>query len=590
MPVPMSLLLRIPGAVEKGAIKSLSILKRAIGTTTCTPSWTLPPSFSQQSQERQRCSINSITTTRGRYGHGNCTSRGIHSYRLMQSKQQQLFISITTSSINANAAVVMNQNQNHHRNYVHRLSTTSTSTSTSTSTTTNGQEETNGSNDNNSPTIQMPDKDTELKLADLQATITEEYKRGDFTRALTSSQDLLKQTQQHFGYNIDHPATASAMNNVGLMQKLLGNFTEARQHYVAAMRIYASVCGRDHASYAMTLHNLGNLNKTQVHFDASLKATERLSLVEAAMDYLEEAYAIRIAELGAEHPHTVATRSAIGSTLAAQVLYQHKLVEDTTTNTNSVNSNSSSNTSTSTSTRKQYVALNPQGITQQQWRAAEEHLRASLKTAIDNPRGKQIQNNQSRKSSSNKKGKKKGKKQYVKQAQHSDSGSGSASSNIIITTLSAAAAAQNLAVFLKSLAMTIDEDSPHRKQHMYEAKDLYEKVQQVRTQLLPNDHPDLYATKYSLAELLDVFATTSSSGGGDDNDNDGNNEEQERQRHQEAANALRQEIIDTYDPPDLQEEKEDSTDLEQVAAAAAAAAPAAVEVIVEKTEASKSST
>ena len=64
------------------------------------------------------------------------------------------------------------------------------------------------------------------------------------------------------------------------------------------MRIYASIVGRDHASYAMTLHNLGNLNKTQVHFDTSLKATERLSLVEIALDYLQEAYAIRIAELG----------------------------------------------------------------------------------------------------------------------------------------------------------------------------------------------------------------------------------------------------------------------------------------------------
>ena len=191
---------------------------------------------------------------------------------------------------------------NHHLDFIHRLSSTTIDANY------NGddrkKQEEKKSN-KNSP--QMPDKDTELRLADLQATINETYKRGDFRRALTSSQDLLKQTQQHFGYNIDHPATASAMNNVGLMQKLLGNFTEGRQHYVAAMRIYASVCGRDHASYAMTLHNLGNLNKTQVHFDTSLKATERLSLVEAAMNYLEEAYAIRIAELGKtdEKPYCV---------------------------------------------------------------------------------------------------------------------------------------------------------------------------------------------------------------------------------------------------------------------------------------------
>jgi hypothetical protein len=54
---------------------------------------------------------------------------------------------------------------------------------------------------------------------------------------------------------------------------------------------------------------------------------------------------------------------------------------------------------------------------------------------------------------------------------------------------------------------------------------LYNQVQKVRSQLLPPQHPDLYATKYSLAELLGAI--------GDE----------------EAANQLRQEIIDTYDPP-----------------------------------------
>lgn len=360
-----------------------------------------------------------------------------------------------------------------------------------------------GPNRENKPTRntppQMPDKDTELRLADLQATITEAYKQGDFKGALTKSKDFLKETQQHFGYNVDHPATASAMNNVGLMHKLLGNFAEARQHYVAAMRIYASIVGRDHASYAMTLHNLGNLNKTQVHFDTSLKATERLSLVEIALDYLQEAYAIRIAELGAEHPHTVASRSAIGSTLAAQVLYQHKQVE--------------TNNSDGGIVKKQYVSLNTQGVTQQQWRAAEDHLRASLSTAIDNPRGKQIP---------------KAKKNTRKQNNRLHDYDGKIS-KIDITTLSAASAAQNLAVFLKSFAMTMNEDSSERKQQLYEAKNLYEYVVKVRSQLLTYSHPDLYATKYSLAELLDVL------------------------EHQKDANKLRQEIMDTYDPKDLED-------------------------------------
>jgi Tfp pilus assembly protein FimV len=46
----------------------------------------------------------------------------------------------------------------------------------------------------------------------------------------------------------------------------------------------------------------------------------------------------------------------------------------------------------------------------------------------------------------------------------------------------------------------------------------------LRTQLLPAGHPDLYTIKFSLAELLETS--------GDE----------------ESANALRQEIVDTYDP------------------------------------------
>jgi hypothetical protein len=324
----------------------------------------------------------------------------------------------------------------------------------------------------------LPDRDAEMKLVSIQSQITDHYKQGDFVEALEVSKKLLKQTESHFGR--DHPATASAYNNIGLMQKLLGDFIEARKHYNQAMRIYGKVVGRDHASYAMTLHNLGALSKSQVHFDTSLKATDRLSLVEVALEHFEEAWAIRKAELGDEHPYTVATRSSYGSTLAAQVLNQHKYVERG-------------------NEQRQYVALNSQAVTDQGWKAAEVHLRQAMETAILNPRGRNIQNN-------NNKGNKKKKK----------------NENQTIETLSAAAAAQNLAVFLKSRSMT---EHPYNKPLMKEAKSLYDQVQKVRSQLLPPQHPDLYATKYSLAELLGAI--------GDE----------------EAANQLRQEIIDTYDPP-----------------------------------------
>ena len=119
--------------------------------------------------------------------------------------------------------------------------------------------------------------------------------------------------------------------------------------------------------------------------------------------------------------------------------------------------------------------------------------------------------------------------------------------------------------------MTFDEDnSDLRKQHLQEAKDLYEKAQEVRSQLLPFDHPDLYATKYSLAELLDVLAAPPSAG-------ETSEEEEERQKYEDAANALRQEIIDTYDPPDAEEYSADTDETKT----------GPLDVVVEKTEGSK---
>lgn len=364
------------------------------------------------------------------------------------------------------------------------------------------------SNNNQKEKFPMPDKDKEMHLASIQSKITDLYKQGNFSEALKISKKLLKETEAHFGKN--HPATASAYNNLGLMQKLLGDFGEARQHYSQAMRIYGKVVGRDHASYAMTLHNLGTLSKTQIHFDTSLKATERMALVEQALEQLEEAWAIRKVELGEEHPHTIASRSGYGSTLAAQVLHQHKLVEGKPNDSISQSATTSSEDDGQPKAQHQlrrYVALGPQTVTDKGWDAAEEHLRKALETSIYNPRGRSVQ---------------KGKKKNNNKNQNAKTGDSVSE----IETLSSAAAAQNLAVFLKSRAMT---EIPYHEGRLNEAHALYSQVEYVRTQLLPEKHPDLYATKYSLAELLEAMG------------------------EEEKANKLRQDIVDTYDPPSEEE-------------------------------------
>ena len=373
---------------------------------------------------------------------------------------------------------------------------------------------------------QIPDKEKENELTRLQIQIQDLHKSGNYARALTLSDTLVKDTTNHFGPN--HPATAAAYNNLGLMKKLQGQFDEARLDYTKAQDIYREVLGNDHASYANTLHNLGNLNRTQVHLDATLSATDRLSLVESALRYLEDAYQIRFAELGPVHPHTVASRSSWGATLAAQVLHHHKMTSALSKGGDLMR-------------QRFYVSILPSDVTETAWTAAEEHLREALATAIDNPRGVTIA--KATASSSTNAPPQRGKRKIKPAPKIDDLLSTTKSPQ----TLSAASAAQNLAVFLKTRATTVE---PYEMKWLEEAENLYRQALMVQTVLLPKGkvtnkkeqlHPDMYATKHSLAEVLEAMGQT------------------------DAANVIRQEILDTLDPPSPNEstitkkEKEDGT-------------------------------
>ena len=378
----------------------------------------------------------------------------------------------------------------------------------------------------------MPNKEKENELTRLQIQIQDFHKEGNYAKALTLSETLVKDTVAHFSSN--HPASAAAYNNLGLMKKLQGQFDEARQDYTKALDVYREILGNDHASYANTLHNLGNLNRTQIHLDTTLSATDRLSLVESALTYLEEAHRIRSAELGPVHPHTVSSRSAWGATLAAQILHHHKMTSALSQGGDLMR-------------KRYYVSILPTNVTETAWAAAEEHLRQALTTAIDNPRGltmaKAAANASSSDSTSH--GPPQRGKRKMKAAPKMPNVSSSSSSTTTTTvqspqTLSAAAAAQNLAVFLKARATTVQ---PYDRNWLTEAETLYRQTLEVQSVLLPKAkavtnpkqkkasppplHPDMYATKHSLAEVLEAMGQL------------------------DEANVIRQEILDTLDPPSL---------------------------------------
>ncbi|KAL3779205.1 hypothetical protein HJC23_006019 [Cyclotella cryptica] len=517
------------------------------------------------------------------------------------------------------------------------------------------------------------DQVAEERILSLQATLRSHHRSASFSSALDISQELLALALSHFGKL--HPATASAYNNVGLMHKCLGNYHDAKEAYEQALQIYGQVCGKDHGSYAAALSNLGMLERGRVleqldddedsaHTESSLmeaqnhtderrdyntdngaassqktklSSLERLQLNELAIEYFDEAYRIRLAELGSTHPHTIASRSQLGSAMAYSVIMERRnklssaagkggLIEK------ELRTMKHQYAVTNEAEMENYIPLavaraasksmeTSSKLTRRRWEAAEEHLRGALTTAVEDPRGESVNPLEYlpiaddtdagvgavstgkglfvKDRSLSKKDRRKAAKDAKREKRLANANAlhsmpGDSSTNIHgnmnkiaiqgvarkVTTLSAATAAQNLAVFLKNysdwLRLSLlddpskysDSEASHLPQQqqqrgeqlrllskvIQEARHLYEASLHVRTQLLAPHHPDVVATKFSLAELLDapkegLLGTYLGDGvsvvGGE---SDGR-----------RANALREEILSAYNVEERDEDTNNST-------------------------------
>ena len=368
----------------------------------------------------------------------------------------------------------------------------------------------------------------------MQSHIRTHYRHAAYNEALETSHQLLDACQKLFGDN--HPATASAYNNIGLMHKALGQFDDSRTNYAKALELYRDIVGTDHASYAAALNNLGNLDRAQAHVDEDLDVAQRLELNESAVKYFDDALAIRAVELGDDHPNTVTSRSNLGGALAALVLLRHAAAAEKAKATTESNEERPSSVEDSSSGGDR--------VDDRGWEAAEDHLRSALRTSTANPRGRkanvsahnqavdaQKAERQKNKPVSKRKRNREKKmlSKHIEQQKAAATGGGSGSD---IQTLSAASAAQNLAVFLKSRADVIGTAAEagvtipahlDRNDMYAESRRLYESALKVRSELRDKHHPEVVATKFSLAELLAVTG-----------DEDG-------------ANVLRSEILEAYD-------------------------------------------
>ena len=394
------------------------------------------------------------------------------------------------------------------------------------------------SDQNNETTDEDEDDDNpfaqkaEERILEMQSHIRTHYRHAAYNEALETSRQLLDACQKLFGDS--HPATASAYNNIGLMHKALGQFDDSRTNYTRSLELYGDIVGTDHASYASALNNLGNLDRAQAHMDEELDAAQRLKLNQSAVQYFDDALAIRVAELGDDHPNVVTSRSNLGGALAALVLLRHAAAAEKAKAASGEDQPSADDASDTA-----------ENIDDRGWEAAEDHLRSALNTATANPRGQKAnvsahnqaidaQKNERQKNKPVSKRKRNREKKmlskHIEQQKTAAASTAGAASDV--QTLSAASAAQNLAVFLKSRADVIGAAAESGvvipahldRNDMYaESRRLYESALKVRSELREKHHPEVVATKFSLAELLAVT--------GDE----------------DAANVLRSEILEAYD-------------------------------------------
>lgn len=507
------------------------------------------------------------------------------------------------------------------------------------------------------------DQEIEEEILSLQSAVRTHHRHAAYGAALDTASQLLALTSSHFGKL--HPATASAYNNVGLMNKLLGNYSEAKEAYHESLRIYGEVCGQDHASYAAAMSNLGMLERGRVleseaedgeeeqkdssgvkdeeqvelqqlrdenaaatSENSKLTALERMQLNESAIEYFDEAHRIRLTELGPHHPHTITSRSQLGSAMAGAVIAERKgqiggLVEAELRKLKQRRD---------VADAKEMEAYVPKALalaaakaslgassklTRQRWEAAEEHLRGAMMAAVENPRGESVrplefiplggtaassaaiggEDEQCKRAGAlkkegslskrdrkriEKKGKREKRQANANALLSGNSGDGSAhlkGQNMAVQgaaakviTLSAATAAQNLAVFLKNYAdwlrlSVTDEDKNGDKnqdqqqsqpqitklnQTIQESRHLYEAALHVRASILPPHHPEVVASKFSLAELLD--SPTAGSALPAAAAAEGTEAKKEDVVDGERANELREEILNAYDVEETEEE------------------------------------
>jgi tetratricopeptide (TPR) repeat protein len=106
------------------------------------------------------------------------------------------------------------------------------------------------------------------------------YRAGKHKQAIDVAQQALKVAEKE---GLDHPAVALSLNNLGLLHKARGDYTQAESAYLFALAHGEKARGANHPSVAKTLNNLAALYEVQGRYDKALAHYQRsLSIKEWA--------------------------------------------------------------------------------------------------------------------------------------------------------------------------------------------------------------------------------------------------------------------------------------------------------------------
>lgn len=150
--------------------------------------------------------------------------------------------------------------------------------------------------------------DIEKELFTMKRRMGQFFSKGMYQDALKCAVELEINVKEVMGTK--NAIYASCLNNVAIMNKMLGRNDDAMIKYTEALHIYKDVVGRKHPSYASTLANIGVLYKVLAEASSGIDKTQ---LVDRAEEALIEALNVRIETLGPTDKNTLTSSNHLSS-------------------------------------------------------------------------------------------------------------------------------------------------------------------------------------------------------------------------------------------------------------------------------------